>query len=227
MSETLPQGCGGKCRERLGFDIAVAFQPIVDVATRSVWANEALVRGAGGEAAAWVLGQINEENQYAFDQTCRITAIETAARLGMRSVLSINFLPNAVYHPATCISATLEAARRVGFPVRRLMFEVTEAERVLDRAHLRSIVEEYRRQGFTTAIDDFGAGFSGLSLLAEFQPDVIKLDMDLIRGIDRDRARRPSSRACCPPAASWDRPSSRRGSRRRTRRRRSGIWASR
>ena len=43
--------------------------------------------------------------------------------------------------------------------------------------------------GFRTAIDDFGAGHAGLALLAEFQPDIAKLDMDLIRGIDTDTAR--------------------------------------
>lgn len=44
--------------------------------------------------------------------------------------------------------------------------------------------------GFKTAIDDFGAGHSGLNLLAEFQPDCIKLDMALTRNIDKDRVRR-------------------------------------
>jgi EAL domain-containing protein (putative c-di-GMP-specific phosphodiesterase class I) len=41
----------------------------------------------------------------------------------------------------------------------------------------------------TTAIDDFGSGYAGLGLLAKFQPDVIKIDMDLIRGVDRSPAR--------------------------------------
>jgi EAL domain-containing protein (putative c-di-GMP-specific phosphodiesterase class I) len=44
--------------------------------------------------------------------------------------------------------------------------------------------------GFMTAIDDFGAGHAGLLLLAKFQPDIVKLDMGLIRGIDGDPARR-------------------------------------
>jgi len=55
--------------------------------------------------------------------------------------------------------------------------------------HLRTILEVYKRQGFQTAIDDFGAGYAGLNLLAEFQPDIIKLDMALVRGIDANRAR--------------------------------------
>ena len=101
-------------------------------------------------------------------------------------LLSINFLPNAVYRPETCIRATLEAARLTHFPPERLMFEVTEGEKVVDPEHLKSIFVEYERQGFITAVDDFGAGYSGLNLLAMFQPQVLKIDMALTRGIDQD-----------------------------------------
>lgn len=170
--------------------ITMAFQPIVDLAQGSIFAHEALVRGVEGQSAAWVLDQINDDNRYSFDQTCRVKAIEMAAALGMREKLSVNFLPNAVYQPATCIRTTLETARRTGFPITQIMFEATEAERVEDVPHLRRILTEYKRQGFTTAIDDFGAGFSGLNLLAEFQPDIVKIDMQLTRGIEADRIRR-------------------------------------
>ena len=60
---------------------------------------------------------------------------------------------------------------------------------VTDHDHLKSILGEYTRRGFKTAIDDFGAGYSGLNLLAEFQPDIIKLDMALLRNIDSDPVR--------------------------------------
>lgn len=53
-----------------------------------------------------------------------------------------------------------------------------------DRAHLVNIFREYSRFGFRTAIDDFGAGYAGLNLLAEYQPDIIKIDMDQVRDID-------------------------------------------
>ena len=183
-------GCGGRCADGLPFDIAMAFQPIIDADAGRVFAHEALVRGVNGEGAGWVLGQVNDDNRYAFDQTCRVKAIETAAALGVECRLSVNFLPNAVYQPETCIRATLDAARRTGFPIERILFEVTEAEKVDDVGHLRRIIAEYKRQGFTTAIDDFGAGFSGLNLLADYQPDFIKIDMQLIRGIDQDKVRR-------------------------------------
>lgn len=92
-----------------------------------------------------------------------------AARLGVDSHVSINFLPNAVYEAATCIRATLEAVRRCQFPAECLIFEITENEKVVDKEHLKRIIREYRRQGFKTAIDDFGAGYAGRNLLAEYR----------------------------------------------------------
>lgn len=187
-------GCGD-CRAPglLGFDFTMAFQPIVDIDTGLPYAYEALVRGTGGEGAGWVLAQVTDANRYRFDQACRVKAIELAADLGLHRLpdckLSINFLPNAVYRPETCIRATLEASQRFAFPADRLMFEVTEGERVGDTQHLKNIFAEYRRQGFTTAIDDFGSGYSGLNLLATFQPQVLKLDMELTRNIDADPIR--------------------------------------
>lgn len=83
----------------------------------------------------------------------------------------------------------LEAARRFGFPTERLIFEITANEELVDKEHLKSIIREYRLKGFKTAIDDFGARYAGLNLLAEFQPDIIKLDMTLVRSICTDPVR--------------------------------------
>lgn len=170
-------------------ELRMAFQPIVDVARREVFAYEALVRGGDGRSAGQVLSTVGPEQLYGFDQTCRVLAIDTAQRLGLRTRLSINFLPNAVYEPATCIRLTLAAAHKVGFPPERLIFEMTEAEQIRDPQHALSIVRDYQRRGFLTAIDDFGAGYSGLNLLADYQPQLVKLDMALVRDIDRNRAR--------------------------------------
>ena len=101
---TTSPGCSA-CRDGKGlnFPISMAFQPIVDLQRRQIFAHEALVRGSLGESAG--------------------------------------------------------------------------------------ILQAYRKQGFMTAIDDFGAGYAGLNLLADFQPDLIKLDMQLIRNIDQDSVR--------------------------------------
>lgn len=174
----------------LGFDFTMAFQPIVDLATETVFAHEALARGLKGEPAGEVFRQVNEDNRYRFDQTCRVKAIKLASSLAMPSYLSINFLPNAVYRPELCIRTTLEAADRYGFPTDRIIFEITEGEKVEDLPHLREIVRHYQQRGFLTAIDDFGAGYAGLNFLADIQTDIVKLDMALIRNIHKDRGRR-------------------------------------
>lgn len=186
-------GCQG-CRsgEPLPFDFTMAFHPIVDLDRGVVWGYEALVRGTQGQSAWQILAQVDESRQYKFDQACRVKAIELAGRLFPRTEetrLSINFMPNAVYEPAACIRTSLEAARRVGFDTRRIMFEFTENERMADTKHVARIIAEYKRLGFITAIDDFGAGHAGLNLLANFQTDLIKIDMEIIRGITDSTAR--------------------------------------
>lgn len=186
----ITSGCGGcGAGVDLGFDFTMALQPIVNMSTRQVIAQEALVRGLQGEGAPHILDQVTDENRYAFDQRCRVKAVQLGAKLGVQSLLSINFMPNAVYEPERCIRTTLEAAAACNFPVERILFEFTEGERITDIKHVRSIIAHYRARGFRTAIDDFGAGYAGLNLLAELQTDYLKLDMELVRSIDRSYAR--------------------------------------
>lgn len=175
-------------RAQLGFEFSYAFQPIVDTDARTVFAHEALVRGSAGESADSILSRVNDDNRYAFDQSCRVKAITSAASLGIAGLLSINFLPNAIYRPELCIRTTLDAAHKSNLPLNRIMFEAVEGERLADTRWFGEVFREYKKIGFLTAIDDFGAGYAGLNLLADFQPDIVKLDMGLIRNIDSRRS---------------------------------------
>ncbi|NLS25519.1 Blue light- and temperature-regulated antirepressor BluF [Sphingomonas sp. S2M10] len=191
--------CQG-CRDGTDFDIpfAMAFQPIVDTETGTPFAYEALVRGVDGSGAFGVLSQVTDENRYAFDQACRVKAIETAMAAGLMdsgACLSINFLPNAVYSPVACIQLTLQTARAVAMPLDRLIFEFTENQLIADPDHVANIIDSYKQIGFKVAVDDFGAGHSGLDLFARFAPDEVKLDMALVRGIDREPRRQAIVRA--------------------------------
>jgi EAL domain-containing protein (putative c-di-GMP-specific phosphodiesterase class I) len=186
----------GKCRgceagSELPFTFKMAFQPIVDLGEGRVWGYEALVRGPDGESAYSVLSQLSDDQLYRFDQAARVLAIETAGQLfdDPSARLSINFMPNAVYEPRACIQKSLAAAKRASFPTQNLMFEFTENERVVDPAHIESIVRAYKELGFWTALDDFGAGYAGLNLLARLQPDLIKLDMELLRNIEASQSK--------------------------------------
>jgi len=167
----------------------MAFQPIIDLHEKRIDAYEALVRSPDGGGAAGVLAQVTPENVYAFDQACRAKAIELAARLGMNRQLNINFLPNAIYDPRTCIRATLDAAARTGFQPGRLTFEIVESESISDTKHLLNIMSEYRRQGFKVALDDFGTGYSGLARLADLKPDIVKIDRAVLQDCDKDPVR--------------------------------------
>ena len=173
-----------RCDTPVPFAFTMAFQPIVDVSQRRVVYYEALVRGVNGESAFSILNQVTDELMYRFDQACRVKAIELASELGMTERLSINFLPNAVYEPEACIQSTLDTSRRVGWPTERLNFEITETERVVDRAHMRNIIDSYRRMGFTTSLDDFGNGYANLDLLTDLRPDTLKIDRELVMGCD-------------------------------------------
>ena len=124
-----PLGCG-ECADGadLAFDLTMAFQPIVNTTTQQIFAHEALVRGLNNEPAAQIFAQVNDGNRYRFDQVCRTKAIKLACELAMPTLLNINFMPNAVYQPDLCIRTTLAAADRYGFPIERIVFEITESE---------------------------------------------------------------------------------------------------
>jgi len=138
----------------------MAFKPIVNITDASVFAREALVRGTDGRGTGGILGMICQRNRHAFDQACRVKAIELASDpriAGSGSLLSINFLTNAIYEPKACIRPRLAGALQSGFWLKRIILEFTLSEK-LETAHLLNIQRSYRAMGFLTAIDDFGAG---------------------------------------------------------------------
>lgn len=79
-----------------------------------------------------------------------------------------------------------QCLNKEGFSIQNIIFEVSEMEKVHDESRLVKIFSYYKQKGFQTAIDDFGAGYSGLKLLSRFIPDYIKIDMELIRNINGD-----------------------------------------
>lgn len=187
-----------KCADKgsLDFDFTMAFQPIINCKTRTIFGYEALVRGLNNESAFSVISQVNDDNRYLFDQRCRVKAIALASKLKLDSILSINFLPKAIYKPERCIRTTLDAAKQYNFPTNRIMFEFTENEHIDDTDFVKRILEFYKDSGFITAIDDFGSGYAGLGLLADFQPKIIKFDMLLIRNIAQEKVRQAIIHHC-------------------------------
>jgi blue light- and temperature-responsive anti-repressor len=176
-------------------EFSFAFQPIVDTHTRTVYSHEALVRGLNNEPACQILQRYSGEQMPAFDAACRAKAIEVATRIGVPTNLNLNFLPSAAFDLENGLDSTIEAAKRHSFPLDRIIVEATEGEAIVNLVQFARVVNEYRRCGMRLAIDDFGAGYAGLTLLSEFQPDIVKLDIALVRGIQSHGPRQAIVRA--------------------------------
>ncbi len=172
-----------------------AFQPIVDARRGVVTAYEALVRGAGDESAETILGAVLPSELATFDEECRKAALAMAQRLGVTCDLSLNLLPQGFRADRDCLASTLDMAIEQGFTPERLVMEVTEGEVLGNQDRFTELIGIYRGLGMRIAIDDFGAGYSGLNVLADFQPDQIKLDKNLVRGIEGKGPRQAIVRA--------------------------------
>jgi len=81
---------------------------------------------------------------------------------------------------------TLEAVIESGIPSERFVFEVVESDEIDDVGKLMETVEECRATGCRVALDDIGNGYNSLNAMAAVRPDFIKLDRDLINGVETD-----------------------------------------
>jgi EAL domain-containing protein (putative c-di-GMP-specific phosphodiesterase class I) len=124
-----------------------------------------------------------------------MAAVKLAAALGLKDGISLNVMPGCIESMPDSLDLLLECATRSGLSPGQLVLEITEGEAVQRPKEFSQLLDRYRAQGVRMAIDDFGAGYSGLNLLAYFQPDLIKLDMSLVRDIDRAGPRQAIARA--------------------------------
>lgn len=162
------------------------YQPIVDLRDRTVVGVEALARFGGPPhrpTAEW----FDDADELGLSVELERAAIEVALGglpdLPAGMFLSLNASPSSVV-----TGEILDAIRDV--PGERLVIELTEHNRVDDHERVRSAVDELRSRGVRIAIDDVGAGYAGLQWILRLRPDMIKLDLELPRGIDGDPVRR-------------------------------------
>ena len=162
-----------------------------------LWGHECLMRGRLPDGSVaypdQILGWARQEHLlFMLDRVCREQHILNAGRAGLPddSTVLINFLPTAIYEPAFCLRTTEAAARRSGIDRSRIVFEVVESEEVADRDHLATILRHYRDGGYRVALDDVGAGYSGLMMLADLDPDLVKIDRSLVRRAATSRPHR-------------------------------------
>jgi EAL domain-containing protein (putative c-di-GMP-specific phosphodiesterase class I) len=168
----------------------IAYQPIVDVPRRTIVAYEALTRGVDGTSYPQLTAHLNPCALRAFHRRTAGFAIRRAAELGLLELhasLTVNLQPDL--HPEALDAEFVEAAARsCGLTPGDILLEFTEDHR-LPVPEYRQLLERNKDAGFATGMDDFGAGYSGLTALVECRPDVLKLDRALVTGIDSSDTR--------------------------------------
>src|SRR4051794_36604694 len=169
------------------------YQPIVSLADRSTVAHEALLRGAvdGREVGGGDLFFVAEQAGWLhrLDRIGRESALTGAVPWLGGDDLFINFNPLSIYRPPGCLASTERVVRETEIGGAQLVFEVVESPAIAARGPLVSTLAPSRSLGWRVALDDVGAGWSSLSLLAAVRPEVVKLDKALIQELPDDGVR--------------------------------------
>lgn len=170
--------------------ISTLFQPIVDPRSRGVCGFEALTRGPSD---SWLHAPQNlfEAARRAgmkleLDFLCIQSAFRRFVASRVAGQLFINVSPDTIYEEAQFAARFLQCAHSAGLPPDRCVIELTEESLLDDYARLRSTLQRLREAGCAIAIDDLGAGSSGLRTWSELKPDYVKIDRYFVSGIDAD-----------------------------------------
>ncbi len=170
--------------------IHAVFQPIVSLLDGEVFGYEALSRGPQGsllEKPDDLFSAAEQFNKvWELEFLCRSKALARANSLPKDKMMFINVDPNIINDPRFQKGVTLDMLAYYKIDASSIIFEITEKNSIEDYKSFRKVLDHYTSQGYKIAIDDMGSGYSGLKLLAETRPQFIKIDMDLVRNIDKD-----------------------------------------
>jgi EAL domain-containing protein (putative c-di-GMP-specific phosphodiesterase class I) len=172
-------------------EFAIVFQPIVNVETETVYAYEALCRGPHGENHTTLVEKLDRAALAIFDKLAMARSMQLASRLRIEAKgarISINVGPETrlIGKDADYVA---RLARHYGIKTTSIILEFSEGVR-MDCNELAQIVEAQRAAGLSIAMDDFGAGYAGLNVLAICTPDVLKLDRELIKDIESSKPKK-------------------------------------
>ena len=173
--------------------IATLFQPIVDPRSRGICGFEALARGPSD---SWLHSPQNLFEaarrggvRLDLDFLCIQNAFKRFVAARVAGQLFVNVSPDSIYEDHDFASRFLQCAREVDFSPNRCVIELTEESLLDDYARLRSTLQKLRDAGCSIAIDDLGAGSSGLRTWSELKPDFVKIDRYFVTGIDADKTK--------------------------------------
>lgn len=173
--------------------IKTVFQPIISLRDGQVLGHEALSR---------IIGETNVSNteemfqlaatynrMWDLELLCRVKSLETAyihIKPPYDKKIFLNVNPKIMHDKKFQEGFTKEYLNKYDITPENIIFEITERDAIKDMESFQSVVEHYKSQNYRIAIDDAGAGYSGLNLISEIYPHYLKLDMKLIRNIYKD-----------------------------------------
>jgi len=183
----------------LADQLTTVFQPVVGLHRRDVLGYEALSRGPAGSVYQMPLRlfELAEQADLVFelDRKCRRRALASAGALPAGCKLFVNVFPSAMYDPEFQGAALVRLARSAGLSPERVVLEITEKSAIENYELFAEALADLTRLGFAIAVDDVGAGYSGLEKIARLNPRYLKFDRELIRNIDSSYIRREMTRA--------------------------------
>lgn len=179
--------------------ITVVFQPVVSLTGAEVIGYEALSRGPQGSPLerpdALFAVAAKHDLTWELEYLCRTQALEIAKDVIAAKKLFLNVDPKIIKDSRFHKGHTREMLQRLCADAGNIIFEITEKTAIIDYQGFRHILDNYISQGYKIAIDDTGAGYSGLKTLAQIRPHFIKVDMDLVRDIDKDSLKQAMMKA--------------------------------
>ncbi len=170
--------------------ITSVFQPIVSLRDGAVLGYEALSRGPKGSEleSPEMLFSVAEETKSLWDleRLCRTKALYAMQLSKANATLFLNVNPNIIEDETFQKGFTKDYLKQFDIDPKKIIFEITERSAVSNIKEFKQIIENYKEQDYKIAIDDAGAGYSGLNLISDVHPHYLKLDIHLIRNIDKD-----------------------------------------
>jgi len=171
-------------------DCSFAFQPIIDPLAQEVVSLEALIRTPSGDAPRAYFESLSGDAIYEADLNSKRVAFAMARALNLgEQMLSVNLLPMTLVKVPGAVSVLLQEIEANGLVPDQVIVEFTESEVISRLDEFTDAVKLLKAAGIQLAIDHFGAGFAGLSLLAQFQPDRIKINRALIKDVHKSGPR--------------------------------------
>lgn len=174
-------------------DLAAHFQPIICLKNQSIYGYEGLIRGPINtlfHSPKMLFDAATKHGYLAqLDFLCREIVIKQFSRLNLPGYLFVNIDPISILHENFREGKTLKLVKEAKMDCSRIIIEITETHPIEDMALMKKVMNHYRAMGFRVALDDLGAGYSGLILWSEIKPDIVKVDRHFIQGVDEDRTK--------------------------------------